>query len=395
MRKTFTIRISCLFVCFVIALFSIVPSFALDDSYRIDEMEMTLKIPKEYTVITRTTDKNDAAFSKLGLNYDETMTAFSLDNIYLQAIGNSNGLKINLRQITDDNSKEINNYSDLSEAQREEALNVFLKNEMCVSGVEIKHNDNIFFDLNVLQKTQVGNIYIYQCHTVINGMNIDLTLEKQHEALTADEIKIVTNIANSFEFDEIYLKNGPAFEWWRLLLWIVVLVVVAIAANYLYRTYNSKHKNIKTRRISHSHGVDVDSSSDEKTEMSDVSNNKRSLLKELGFDDNDEMTFDELLGYDKTDYYSRSNSEMDSYDIKVKSKRQSSVSYFEEDEKRITKKGDYFDEFFNDNDEHKNEKNHKGNVVVFYVKKAFRHLKYFCINVWRLIFPSKKSKRRR
>lgn len=395
MRKTFTIRLSCLLVCFVIIVCAAFSVGALDDSYRIDELGMSLKIPKEYVVITRETERGDEAFSKLNRDYDETMTAFDLDNIYLQAVSEE-GLRINLRQITDDNSKEINNYSDLSEAQREKALDTFLKNEACTSGVEIKHNDNIFFDLSVTQKSLSGDIYIYQCHTVINGMNIDLTLEKAKERLTADEIKIITNVANSMEFDEIYLKNGPSFEWWRFLLWIIILVAVAVIANYIYRIYNQNRKE-KIRSRPHRHDVDFDKDNEVSTLVDEIpaheTRNKKSLLAQLGFDESDEAAFDELLGYDNTDYHSRSNSEMDSFDIKVKGKNHKAVSYFEDDNKEKSKNGDYFDDFFDekasDSIQVKNEKK----SFAFYLKDVLRHLRYFCINVWRLIFPSKKTKR--
>lgn len=397
MRKAFISKFACLVMCVAVIMCSVFSVTALDDSYRIDELGMTLKIPKEYTVITRSTDKADPAFSRLSLDYDETMTAFYLDHVYLQAVSDDNGLKINLRQVTDENSKKINNYSDLNEAQRKQALNTFLENDMCESGVEIKHNDNIFFDLNVTQQSQSGVLYIYQCHTVINGMNIDLTLEKSKEALTADEIKVVTNIANSMEFDEIHLLNGPAFDWWRFLLWIVVLVVVAVVANYFYRRYNQNRKsNVKNRRI-HNY---ADSESDELpqsiAQQNGVSTSKKSLLSELGFDDdNNEATFDELLGYDKTDYHSRSNSQIEDFDIKVKGKNSKAVSYFEEDTRHSSKNEDYFDAFFNDKDEVSRGKSDSPEGFISKLKSVFTHTRYFCINVWRLIFPSKKSKRKR
>ena len=74
---------------------------------------------------------------------------------------------------------------------------------MYTSGTEVKHNGNIYIDLRFSQKTPESTIYGYQFHTVVNGMNINLTMQKNKEDLTADEVKVITNIANSIKFNKI------------------------------------------------------------------------------------------------------------------------------------------------------------------------------------------------
>lgn len=404
-KKSFSALLSVI-ICLVVMLSSVVGVVALEDKYTIDELSMSIKIPKEYTVITRTTERSDEAFSTLSLDYDETMTAFYAADIYLQSVSDDGILKVTLTQTSDENSEALYNYSDLSTSERSQILDAFMASETYTSGVEIKHNGNIYFDLAFTQQTPTNVVYGYQCHTVINGMNINLTLQKNDEALTADEIKVVTNIANTISFKKITHKNGPSFDWWRIVLWIVILIVIAILANYLYRQYNFKRRNQqkerRTRvRVSHSHLMTeeeklLNSSAEYRSEPEST----HSLLSELGFDNNESanepMSFDELLGYDTTDYHERANTEMESFDINVKSKdKKSGVSFFEDDGKSINDKADYFEDYFKEDTESRPVHKRFFSSVVLNVKLAFLHLSYFFRNLYASIFKKNGNNRKK
>lgn len=343
-KRVFSVVLS-IFLCVYIAFCGCASVLALDDKYTIDELGLSIKIPKEYIVITRTLEPTDEAFSKLMLDYNETMTAFSAAHVFLQAVSEDGLLKITLTETSDENSEAINNYSDLSSAERQKVLESFMTSGSYTSGVEVKHNSNIYFDLALTQTTQDSTIYCYQCHTVVNGMNVNLTLHKYSEELTRDEIKIVTDMADTISFDKIKRTSGPSFDWWRILLWIAILVAVAFVAKYFYGLYNG-YKHSKTERrprriTSEDDEYDEDVLINGSAEYKSESGNMHALLSELGLDDNygeDEITFDELLGYDTTDYKERANTELDTFDIKVKAKnRRSGVSYFEDSGKSIDK----------------------------------------------------------
>lgn len=384
------------FVCIVVLFCSILPAVALDDKYEIDELGMSLKIPKEYYVITRDSAQTDAVFSELSLDYSDTMTAFSNANIYLQAITEDKLLKITLSMTSDENSKAINNYSELTAVQRQEILDNFLSDSTYTSGVELKHSSIIFFDLALTQKNQDRTIYGYQCNTVVNGMNIDLTIQKDNEQLTADEIKIVTNIANTIDFDKIKDSNGLSFDWWRVLLWILVIVLAAVATQYLYRQYikNNKAKQLLNRERrplrNYSDMSDEDvilaSVKDEET----VTKSKDVLMSELGFDEQiTEESFDELLGYKTTDYSNRASTDIEDIDINVKSKpEQSGVEYFEDSGDSIDK-DDYFDSYFSTQEEKRGTVTKAISYVCMRAKQVAIHTGYFFTNLSRLI--SKKT----
>ena len=60
---------------------------ALDNKYTIDDMGMSVKIPKSFTVITRDTMREDEALVAAGIDYDEIMTAFLANICFLGLCG--------------------------------------------------------------------------------------------------------------------------------------------------------------------------------------------------------------------------------------------------------------------------------------------------------------------
>lgn len=402
-KKIFSALVS-VFMCVVLLFGLSISAFALDDKYTIDELDMSIKIPKEYTVITRDTERENEAFSTLSLDYDETMTAFSAANIYMQAVSEDALLKVTLTSISDDNSKAINNYSDLSLTERQQVLDAFMLSGSYTSGKEIKHNGVIFFDMALTQQTEDSAIYCYQCHTVVNGLNINLTLQKDEEELTADEIKIVTNMANTIKFDKIKRTTGPSFEWWRFLLWIIILVAIGLLFKYFYAQYSASKKEKSKRPLRAS--INDDMSETDKllstpTKYTAESGSMHELLSDFDFDQEadsqeEEISFDELLGYDTTDYHSRANTEFDSFDIKVKAKdEKSGVSYFEDSGTSINDKKDYFDEFFSSETESRPAHKRVLSTVVLYVQMLLRRIKYFFRNLSNSVRkkPSRKRKK--
>ncbi len=384
-----------LMVCFLFSLtFSVA---ALDNKYTIDELKLSIKIPKDYTVITRTLQSDDDAFSKLNLDYTETMTAFSAADIYLQATSEDSILKVTLTQTSDENTKAVNNYSQLSSAERQQVLDAFMQNPNYTSGVEIKHNGIIYFDMGLTQQTVDSSIYCFQCHTVVNGMNINLTLQKNDEELTPDEIKVVTNMANTITFDKIKTTSGPSFEWWRFLLWIVILVVLALLAKYFYAQYNNSRTE-RPKRVSRV-ACDDDMSEEDillsaSSPYRQESGNMDELLTDIGLDEEDDLSFDEVLGYDTTDYQHRSNIELDSFDIKVKPKdEKSGVQYFEDNGRSINDEKDYFDDFFSQETENRPAHKRFFSNAVLYVKLMFRHIRYFFKNLSKSLGKNSSHKR--
>lgn len=348
---------------------------ALDDKYEFEEFGMSVKVPKNYRVITRSTPRGDDVFAELGLNYDELMTAFRAANIYMRAYAPDDVFQISMTVTRDENSEAINNYTDLTTVERKEIADVLLAEPGVTSAVEVKHGGNIFFDSTRETTVDDTPVYISQCNTVINGRQFDLILQKSDEAILPDETKVLTNIASSFNFDKIILRDsGPVFEWWRLLLWVVILVAISVACSYLYRQYNAANRRkLQERRDRRQEQLSRDSNHE-------------------ADDEPREITFDEALGYtDSAEFTARADTDLDSYDINVRERDPSlGVSYFEDAGESIDDRTDYFDTYFKSPTERRSGMSRLLSTVGAYIGIAIKHIGYFFQNLFRAVFRRKK-----
>ena len=339
-------------------------AYALDDVYRFDDFAMSVRVPKNYYVITRDSARGDEAFSALGLNYDETLTAFHAADIYLRAYDPDGVFQLSLTVISTEQSKSVNNYSDLSDSERKAILDGFAAQPSVGSAAEIKHGGNIFFDTERTSELEGETLYINQCNTVINGLQIDISLQKPAESILADEAKVLTNLASSMSFDKITLRHtGPKFDWWRLLLWGLILIVLTIVISLIYKRQNMAAR----RRLEERRAKRVTLGADSEQE-----DGERSL------------TFDEALGYGFGESFdSRADAPLDSYDINVKNRdTDSGVNYFEDGGDSIDNKVDYFDSYFKEPTQARSGVSRLFSKLGAYIGIAFRHLGYFFKNLF-------------
>ncbi len=354
---------------------------AIDDTYRFDEFGMSMKIPKSYYVITRDTPRGDSAFSEVGLDYDETMTAFGFADIYLRAYDPDKILQISLIVAKDEDSTAVNNYSDLTAAERKAITDTMLGDNTVSSAVEVKHNGNIFFDSE--RSTSVGSetVYINQCNTVINGYRIDLMLQKSEEPIAPDEAKALTNAANSISFDNIKRNTGAVFEWWRLLLWVGLLAAISLAVSVIYK----HNDNAKKRKLEERKARRAAASTETENGSTDIS----------ASEEDKNISFEQSLGYkDDEEFSSRAEAdEMAGLDISVRERDPNKgVAYFEDEGESIDDGTDYFDTYFKEPTEKRTFFQRFFGTIGTYIKLAFTHTGYFFKNLFNKIFGKKKEK---
>lgn len=349
---------------------------ALDDTYRFDELEMSIRFPKSYYVITVNTPRGDEVFTHVNLDFDETMTAFKAANIYLRAYDPEMTYQISMTVNKDDNTASINNYADLTSAERKSIVDTLLSDSSVSSAVEVKRNGNIFIDSERETTVDGETVYIDQCNTVINGVQIDLTLQKTDEQITGEEAKALSNAANALNFDHVKRSTGPVFDWWRLLLWLVILAAIAIAISFVYRQYNAANKRKleerrALRRASSPSAEDHEPAHAEKEEP---------------------MTFEESLGYqDDEEFTERADAdEMAGYDIKVReTDPNKGIAFFEDEGSGIDDGTDYFDTYFEEPTEKRPWYVRLGSAIGTYLKMAANHTRYFFKNLFSKIFKKK------
>lgn len=367
-------RISALVALIAIAVFGFaIHASALDDTYRFDSLGMSIKFPKSDHVITLDTPRGDEVFSAVGLDYDETMTAFKAADIYLRAYDADKTYQISMTVTKDENTASVNNYADLTTADRKSILDTILADESVSSAVEVKRNSNIFFDSE--RQTTVGDetIYLNLSNTVINGMQIDLMLQKSDEPITADEAKALSSAASSLTFDKIRRNTGPVFDWWRLLLWVVILAAISVAVTVIYRRYNTANKRkLEERRIRRASHPLTD-------ELQAV---------EPAHAESEPMTFEESLGYKDDEEFNRraEADEMAGYDINVRERDPAKgISYFEDEGSSIDDGTDYFDTYFEEPAEKRTKSQRFFSALGTNIKLALKHTGYFFKNLFRKI----------
>ena len=374
-------NISAAIIITIIAAFCfIIPVAALDDTYYIEELGITMKFPKEDSVITRDTPRGDAVFSAVNLDYDETMTAFKAANIYLRAYDPDGSYQISLLATKDENSEAVNNYSDLTSAERKAILDTLESDSSIKSAVEVKRGNIVFFDTESETTIDGKTVYINQCHTVVNGMRIDLMMQKSEEAITVDEANVLTNAAKAMSFDNIRSSSGPVFDWWRLLLWIGILVAISIAVSFIYKQYHAANeRKMEARRERH------------RTTLAELEETKHAEEKP-------EMTFEESLGYkDEEEFTERAAAdEMASTDISVREKDPTKgISFFEDEGESIDdgSDADYFDTYFKEQAEQRTPIQRFFSAIWSNIKIAATHTGYFFKNLFNKIIGKIKSKR--
>lgn len=349
---------------------------ALDDTYRFDDIEMSIKFPKSFHVITVNSSRDDPVFDEIGLDYDETMTAFKAADIYLRAYEPDMAYQISMTVAKNEDTASINNYSDLTSTERKSILDAVQSDESVSTAVEVKHNGNIFIDSKRQMTVDGETVYIDLCNTVVNGMQIDLALQKVGEEIAAEEEKALTNAANSMSFDHVRRNTGPVFDWWRLLLWVVILAGLAVAISFIYRQYNASNK----RKLEERRSLRRGSSQTPSDEPAHAETPRP-------------MTFEESLGYKDDDEFSEraDADEMAGYDLKVRERDPNKgINFFEDEGSGIDDGTDYFDTYFEEPTEKRAWYQRFGSAIVSYVKMAINHIGIFFKNLFAKIFKKKK-----
>lgn len=372
MRTRF-IRIIAMLLLVAAAVFGFaIPASALDNTYRFDSLEMSVKLPKSYDVITPDTPRGDEVFEKVDLDYDETMTAFRAANIYLRAYDAEKTYQISMTVTKNESTAAVNNYADLTSVERNAILETIQSDGSVSSAVEKKLGGNIFFVSEWQTTDKDDTVYIQLCNTIINGMQIDLMLQKGGELITADEAKVLTNAASSLSFDNIRRNTGPVFDWWRLLLWAVILAALSVAVSFVYKQYNAANKRELEERRNSRRATVITSQDDEPAHAEER-----------------QLTFEEALGYkDDEEFAVRADAdEMASYDISVKEKDPNKgVAFFEDEGSGIDDGTDYFDTYFKEPVERRTAAQRFFSAVGSYLKIAAKHTGYFFRNLFKTIF---------
>lgn len=187
-------------------------------TYRFPDLNLQIKVPSELVCFTRNVTSSNPNLELIGAdNAEELRSLMQVKNIYFEAVPQEN---INYEIIIDGKeltSNEVNNLSDLSEDELNEAFNDYTsgidkKNnnvtETLVSSEIRKINNVTYFvtDIDSISENLV-TVKILKYYTIMNGKYITFTMQTTSASITDTMQSQFDSIINSAEFPEVMKKS--------------------------------------------------------------------------------------------------------------------------------------------------------------------------------------------
>jgi hypothetical protein len=178
-------------------------AFAANNSYRLDELGMSIEIPSDHVVFTRDIKSNDPNLSAYGLTKNGMYSLMLERNIYLNAWDEDVNYEIIVTMV----DSPLGDYSQLSDttlsalasslASEYESVGItYLKSEI------YQHNQAKFVKIYISQPNNGSTAYGLQYHTVYDGKAINITLQSYSGKIGSTQEAIIKKIVNSLRFDK-------------------------------------------------------------------------------------------------------------------------------------------------------------------------------------------------
>lgn len=183
-------------------LFSLnVSVFAVSGSYDLDELELQVTIPNDYSVITRDTSASDPIFSYLGTTKSAVMSQFESSNIYLNAISDTYNEEVVVTMM----ENSLTNFSLLSDTTLN-TLASTLVNQYTYYGINVSRYD-------IYQHSQAKFVRLYftdtdktvhglQYYTIYDGNAMNFTMRSYEGSLSSRQEMAIKTIVDSIKYDK-------------------------------------------------------------------------------------------------------------------------------------------------------------------------------------------------
>ncbi|MBE6582331.1 MAG: hypothetical protein E7648_03605 [Ruminococcaceae bacterium] len=210
MKKTFkTIVILLIVSAFFLAI--CMATFAVSGMYDIDDLELQVTIPSDYSVITRDTPASDPIFNRLGTTKSAIMSMFEASSIYLNALSETHNEEV-VVTMTEINENDLNSYSDSALT----ILAASLVSEYSKYGFNISKYD-------VYQHSQTKFIRLYftdtaktvhglQYYTVYNSKAMNFTMRSYEGKLDSRQETAIKTIVDSIQFHKTTSSSNPGTD---------------------------------------------------------------------------------------------------------------------------------------------------------------------------------------
>ena len=164
---------------------------------------MNIALPNDVYAILRSGEQNEKALELFKMTAEEAVASLKKSNMYLKASPEDFAYDITVTMTQDEDSKTINNFTELSDKDLIEITNSITKQKEYASCTQKKYGDVLYLSLNYHSTEDGDDIAGIQNYTVVNGQKITITLQTRAKDLSDQQKEILEAVMKSVSFTDI------------------------------------------------------------------------------------------------------------------------------------------------------------------------------------------------
>ena len=172
-------------------------------NYKIDALKMNIALPNDVYAILRSGEQNEKVLEIFKMTAEEAVASLKKSNMYLKASPEDFAYDITVTMTQDEDSKTINNFTELSDKDLIEITNSLTKQKEYASCTQKKYGDVLYLSLNYHSTEDGDDIAGIQNYTVVNGQKITITLQTRAKDLSNQQKEILEAVMKSVSFTDI------------------------------------------------------------------------------------------------------------------------------------------------------------------------------------------------
>ena len=172
-------------------------------NYKLDALKMNIALPNDVYAILRSGEQNEKALELFKMTAEEAVASLKKSNMYLKASPEDFAYDITVTMTQDEDSKTINNFTELSDKDLIEITNSLTKQKEYTSCTQKKYGDVLYLSLNYHSTEDGDDIAGIQNYTVVNGQKITITLQTRAKDLSDQQKEILEAVMKSVSFTDI------------------------------------------------------------------------------------------------------------------------------------------------------------------------------------------------
>ena len=172
-------------------------------NYKLDALKMNIALPNDVYAILRSGEQNEKALELFKMTAEEAVASLKKSNMYLKASSEDFAYDITVTMTQDEDSKTINNFTELSDKDLIEITNSLTKQKEYASCTQKKYGDVLYLSLNYHSTEDGDDIAGIQNYTVVNGQKITITLQTRAKDLSDQQKEILEAVMKSVSFTDI------------------------------------------------------------------------------------------------------------------------------------------------------------------------------------------------